>query len=317
MRARHAISAIGVAALLVIAAIAYFWNATSEQPPELPDILFAPPTDSSLKDPDNPIKIFHVDFARIEHDLPLSLSDRAKLTPENLKTLSQEEIDQIYARLTAGPIPDGFMRGDLFFAKGEKGLRTRLGEILDGGLGAVADAKIDTLERLGKSLWKGKRFYRDERVLRNVIEDFKPLEALIEDASRLQTIEIPRQGFLSYLSPSSTAWLLFPAKLYCGQSLVDGRRESIIIDYAYTHDLPGYMERPDALAGRGGLMIRDEIRMVRPGFYLGRAYANRVFLLNFTVYDAETADNGLQAFLDGKPVAEDCWVGEQGVAAAQ
>lgn len=309
-----AISAIAGVAILAIAAVAYLW--TGEEKPERPDIPFAPLTDTSLKDPDNPLKVFHIDFAKLEHDMPLSRADRAKLTPENLRTLSQEEIDQIYARLTASPIPDGFMRGTLFFERGADGLRTRLSEILDSGLGAVADTKIERLEKLGRSLWKGKIFYRDQRVLRNVIEDFKPLEAMIEDPSKLQTIEIPRQGPLSIISPRTTAWLLFPAKLYCGQSLLDGRRESIIIDYAYTDDLPGYMARPDALAGRGGLAIRDEIRMVRPGFYLGRAYANRVFLLNFTVYDAETADNGLQAFLDGKPVAEDCWAGEQGVAAA-
>ncbi len=64
-------------------------------------------------------------------------------------------------------------------------------------------------------------------------------------------------------------FLLFPAKLYCGQSLLDGRRESVIIDYAFTDELPGYREHPDSLGGRKGLRIRDEIRMVRPGFYLG------------------------------------------------
>ncbi len=315
MNMKNLIRAIAVIGVLLLGAGIYFCY-TKHGTPERPVISFAPLTDGTLKDPDNPLKIFRVDFAKLEHDLPLSRADRAKLTPENLTVLSQEEIDQIYARLTAGPVPDGFMRGDLFFENGVDGLKARLAEILGGGLGTVADAKIKTLEKLGRSMWKGKYFYRDERVLRNVIEDFKPLEALIEAPGKLQTVEIPRQGLLSYVSPNSTAWLLFPAKLYCGQSLVDGRRESVIIDYAYTNDIPGYMERPDALAGRGGLAIRDEIRMVRPGFYLGRAYANRIFLLNFTVYDAETAENGLQAFLDGEPVAEDCWAGEQGMAAA-
>lgn len=308
---------IGGAVVLAAAAAAFIYDREKEQPPERPDVPFAALEDTSLKDPDNPTRIFHVDFARVEHDVPLSLADRAKLTPENLKALSQEEIDQIYARLTAGPIPDGILRGDLFFERGEDGLRTRLAELLDGGLGKVADRKIEALEKLGKSLWKGKRFYRDERVLRNVIEDFAVLKPLIDDPGKVQTVEIERHGLLSLISPRTTAWLLFPAKLYCGQSLLDGRRESIIIDYAYSHDVPGYMDKPDALAGRGGLAIRDEIRMVRPGFYLGRAYANRVFLLNFTVYDPETMTNGLQAFLDGKAVAEDCWAGEPSEVAAQ
>src|SRR5439155_1469762 len=62
----------------------------------------------------------------------------------------------------------------------------------------------------------------------------------------------------------ATTWLLFPAKLYCGQSLLDGRRESTIIDYAFTDDIDGYREKPDFLAGRRGLDVRDEIRMIRP-----------------------------------------------------
>ena len=45
------------------------------------------------------------------------------------------------------------------------------------------------------------------------------------------------------------AFLLFPAKLYCGQSLLDGRRESVIIDYAFTDELPGYREIPTRSAG--------------------------------------------------------------------
>ena len=43
---------------------------------------------------------------------------------------------------------------------------------------------------------------------------------------------------------------MFPARLYCGQSLLDSRRESVIIDYFFTDEIPGYRERPDYLAGR-------------------------------------------------------------------
>ena len=93
--------------------------------------------------------------------------------------------------------------------------------------------------------------------------------------------------------------------------MVDARRESIIIDYAYNDELPGYRELPDSLAGRKGLRIRDEIRMVRPGFYLGRAYVNRIFLLNFTLYNPEIAEAEGEAFVEGEDVTEDCWVGEQ------
>jgi hypothetical protein len=84
----------------------------------------------------------------------------------------------------------------------------------------------------------------------------------------------------------------------------------VIIDYSFTDELPGYRAEPDSLGGRDGLRIRDEIRMVRPGFYLGRAYLNRIFGLNFTLYNAQQADAGAADFRAGK-VAEDCWVGTQ------
>ncbi len=84
----------------------------------------------------------------------------------------------------------------------------------------------------------------------------------------------------------------------------------MIIDYAFTDELPGYREQPDALAGRNGLRVRDEIRMVRPGFYLGRAYLNRVFGLNFTLYNADASAAGREAFRAGN-VPQDCFTGTQ------
>jgi hypothetical protein len=97
-------------------------------------------------------------------------------------------------------------------------------------------------------------------------------------------------------------------------SPLDGRRESIIIDYAFSDEQEGYVNAIDRLGGRAGLQIRDEIRMVRPGFYLGRAYIARAFALNFTLYNAEVAENPGYAFASGE-VREDCWEGPQRVAA--
>ena len=51
--------------------------------------------------------------------------------------------------------------------------------------------------------------------------------------------------------------------------------------------------------------------MIRPGFYLGRAYTNRMFLLNFTLYSPDQAEQGAAAFAAGGAVKEDCWPGEQ------
>lgn len=275
-----------------------------------PDIPFAPTVDTSLKDPDNPTKVFRVDLARVEHQLPFSRADLMKITPENLAVLSQEQIDQIYGRITAGPIPDGQYLGNLFFARGET-LRTRLEEVIGGLEGRLAGANLELLETIGRSMWKGKVINRDQRMLRNMIEDLAVLRGIVDDPATVPTTTIPRDGPLGRIFPNDRVWLLFPAHIYCGQSLLDARRESVIVDYNYNDDIDGYRKSPDSLAGRGGLRIRDEIRMVRPGLYLGRAYANRMFLLNFTLFNAELAGREGPAFAGGEAVAEDCWPGEQ------
>src|SRR3546814_11757472 len=109
-------------------------------------------------------------------------------------------------------------------------------------------------EELGRALWKGKVFYRDQRLLRNRIEDTRLLQPLV--GSDLG--DIPKTTM-----NGEDQWLLFPAKLYCGQSLLDSRRESIIIDYAFTDTLPAYRETPDFLAGPNALKVPDALRMLR------------------------------------------------------
>ena len=241
------------------------------------------------------------DFASVEYNYPLMPVDLQKITPKNLAALTQEQIEQIYARLTAGPIPDGPFDGKVLLPKGGSG-KFRASEILGGLKGMVVNLEGKKLEVLAQTLWKGKVFYRDQRVLRNRIEDLKILKSVI--SGELDTIpKISVNG--------RDAWLLFPAKLYCGQSLLDGRRESIIIDYAFSDEIEGYRELPDFLAGRRGFKVRDEIRMIRPGFYLGRAYLDRAFVLNFTLYSEEIAGRDGQAFLKTGQRSEDCWTGTQ------
>jgi hypothetical protein len=317
MASPHHAAGVALAILLIAGAC----GASAQTAP--PAIPFAPPRDTALKDPDNPIKRFHVDMARVEHEFPLSRQDRMKITPENVEALSQEEVDQIYGRLTAGPIPDGKYFGDLFFARGETAdaagrLKTRLGEILGGPEGRLTDIKTALLEKFGGELWKGKVFYREQRILRNMIDDKPILRPLVDDVSTVKMETVPRGGLLGRLPKFSKddVWLLFPAKLYCGQSLLDTRRESVIVDYHFADEIEGYRPRPDSLAGRGGLRIRDEIRMVRPGFYLGRAYANRMFLLNFTLFNPDVAQAGEADFLANRPLAEDCWPASEQIRGA-
>lgn len=241
------------------------------------------------------------DFARVEYEFPLAAAELGRLTPKNIANFDQEQVDQIYARLTAGPIPEGAFEGGLFFPKNASGER-RIAEIIGGLPGMAVELKAHKLETLGKTLWRGKVFYRQERVLRNRIEDLSLLKPIVDgDLGSIPTIDVD----------GSKQWLLFPARLYCGQSLLDSRRESIIIDYSFTDELPGYRQKPDFLAGRNGFQIRDEIRMVRPGFYLGRAYAGKVFLLNFVLYNESIARRDGSAFEKTGVVAEDCWSGTQ------
>jgi hypothetical protein len=57
--------------------------------------------------------------------------------------------------------------------------------------------------------------------------------------------------------------------------------------------------------------------MVRPGLYLGRAYIDRTFALNFVLYNKQVAERDGPAFESDGKVAEDCWTGTQQRAAAR
>lgn len=254
-----------------------------------PDIAFAPHGDDHASKPD---------FAQVEYAHPIPLQELARITPKYLAGLSQEELDQLYARLGSGPIPDGPFDGQIVFPRGSSG-KLRAAEIVGGLKGLGVNFKGKMLETAGETLWKGKVFYREQKVLRNRIQDLVVLRPVIGPG------DIPKIDV-----DGRDAWLLFPAKLYCGQSLIDSRRESIIIDYAFTDEIVGYRENPDFLAGRRGLKVRDEIRMVRPGLYLGRAYMDHAFILNFVLYNKDVDKAGRAEFETGQ-IRDDCWPGTQ------
>jgi hypothetical protein len=231
------------------------------------------------------------DFAALESSLPLTDEHRQALTPENLATFDQDELDQIYARLEGGPVPDGPYMGTIIFAEGggPRKLAERIGRIAEG----VVDLKLAKLDFLGEALWKGKVFYRDAKLLRNQIDH--------EDVVR-RLFDVPAGAMIKEQIGGREVALLFPAALYCGDSLLDPRRDSVIIDYADTDRLPGFIPEVDYLAGRDKLRVRDEIRMIRPGFYLGRAYLRETFALTFTLLNEEVEAAGVA-------VGEPCWDG--------
>jgi hypothetical protein len=241
-----------------------------------PEVRFAPPG---------------TDVTRLRNEFALSDTERFALTQENLRALTQEQVDQIYKRLTAGPLPDGPFRGDLFFPRDRSG-RAQIRELADPSPGLPAHVAALRAERLGRMLWRGKVFFRSQRVVRNRIEDLVILRPIIEDSDT-----IPKLTF-----DGDTTWLLFPARLSCGESRFDTTRRSVIVDYAEGEKIEGYRRVPDRLAGPEALNIRDEIRIVRRGFYLGRAYFGKRFGLNFTLVDPTVS-----AFApDTKDVQQDC-----------
>lgn len=223
---------------------------------------------------------------------PLTPAERRALTPTALQALTQAEVDRLYARLTAGPIPDGPQQGDVFFPRGSNG-RARLRDVATMPAGPFAHLATLRIEQLARGLWRGKVFYKSEGILRNRIEELTLLKLMIRDDESLPT----------FTSGGQTTWLLFPAMVACGDSLFDRRRESIVIDYSRGEDIDGYRPVPDRLAGPAGLNVRDEIRMVRPGFYLGRVYFGGRFGLNFTLFDPAIANAGDAV---DRPALEEC-----------
>jgi hypothetical protein len=141
------------------------------------------------------------------------------------------------------------------------------------------------LKLLGQALWKGKVFYRQPRLLRNRIDDGKVFEELAKffpnPAEEAQVRELTTKGH--------TDNLYFPAKLYCGQSMLDSRKESVIIDYAFTDEIEGYHEIPDKLGGRVG---------ARP---LNGEEQRKLYLRNGNVWSVSDDPNDREVYPQPRP----------------
>ena len=265
----------------------------------------APPAPHYAFAADLPVGTPPPDFAELEHAHPLSLEERARLTPESLRGLDQESIDGIYARLTAGAFPDGAYDGQVLVTTGTRG-NWEVDELTLGYLRKLLPVGRESLNETAAALWRGKVFERSadgDRILRNRLASLDSLWSLTFLAKAAK----PAQA-------GGSEYRLFPAKVYCGQSLLDSRRESIVIDYLFTDEVPGYREVPDFLAGRRGLQVRDEIRMVRPGLYIGRAYVNRIFFLTFSLHNAQVdTSRSREQLIRGDTPPGDCWDGTQGL----
>ena len=199
-------------------------------------------------------------------------------------------------------------------------IEARIAQLLaeKGGIAPIA-AKVmsffcgssNMVECMAEFVWSGKRFYAptsDGAVkLRNgvnpIIRGIPTMKdpALIALKEKLKQIrpEYFDDVFVGHMrNPYQGAQdatghhtgkqrlMLFPAHVFCAQSLFDSRKESIVIDYGNgVKDFsdPKVPIEVDALASKDGFWVRDEIRMIRPGLYLGRAYVDRLFILNFAL----------------------------------
>jgi hypothetical protein len=263
------------------------------------------------------------DLADVEYRFPLSPADRDRITIADLKTADQEQLDQIYARLTAGAIPNGAytvrllpsqalerLQKTITFAKRFLQANGSVPEGLKGVALLLVDGDQSSLKEFTGHILPHKRFDADHRVARTVAAPgtVLPLLRTMAQRMRLRDLDLSDPTLLNDLGKDASQ-LWFPAKVYCGQSRLDSRRESVIVDYQFGFTLEDeFLPTPlhrlaSRIMGVSGLRVRDELRMIRPGLYLGRVYMGRVFVLNIV-------------FESNQPVApssagEACWIGTQ------
>lgn len=145
------------------------------------------------------------------------MNQQASLVAEDLVKMSRSELDDLFRRSEAGPIPSGPVDGTVLFDPGSP-------------LAEVA-AKVAHL-----LFWQGKVFDPVAGELRNEI--------------------LP------------TGIRAIAAKVYRAPSWFDGK-ECIVLDYSQTSLVAHW--------------IRDEIRLVAPGLYLGLVFWDKERILGFAL----------------------------------
>ena len=131
--------------------------------------------------------------------------------------MSQAQLDELFMKSAAGPIPDGPAQGTAIIAPG-----------------TVFSPQIAAAINL--FAWQGKTFDAAHGVLRNKISAFG-LDAIV-------------------------------AEVYKGPSWLD-KKECIVLDYSKTSTVAQW--------------IRDEIRLLEPGTYLGKVYWGEKRLIDFAL----------------------------------
>ena len=142
-------------------------------------------------------------------------------TVQDWLSLSREELDAIYSKADAGPMPVGDTQGTAIVT------------------GALLPRTVARVARV--LAWQGKIF--------DMFADNGDSGILINK-----------------ISPLSLGFIV--AKVYRAPSWMDGR-ETIVIDYSRTSFL--------------AKLIRDEIRQVEPGLYLGKVWWKKTRIMDFAL----------------------------------
>lgn len=178
---------------------------------------------------------------------PMTQDEREAITLDQLRLMGQDDLDVMYSRLSSGPFPVGVYEGTVVFDDGDDNVIENILARIDGS------GRLESfVKKLGLSLWKGKTFRPETKSLTN------------------------RVGGQNH----------FVAPVFCGKSLLDSRKESIVFDYSNAAVVADYDPKLDWLMTGFGLNVRDEVRMVKPGMYLGRAYVHKAYALNFILTKA-------------------------------
>ena len=155
---------------------------------------FAALDDPSIKDPDNPAKKFRVDFARSSMSSRLSRADLMKMTPENARRRYAGAGRPDLWATDRRPDSRWPVQGQSVLCPKGTGWSDRGSRRSSAASGSLAGERIEPLESVGRAdLWKGKVFERDERILRNMIENRRPAAPLVDDIDDVPTTEIPRE----------------------------------------------------------------------------------------------------------------------------
>lgn len=201
-----------------------------------------------------------------------ALPDAGQLTPAVVMQLDQAALDAVYAAAAPGPIPDGTYSATPFVPRPRTNADATA-ELIARLPDDASHLPVAQVRAAAAALWRTRVFDRSQHVVRAQV-----------DGSQL----------------------MYPGRVQCAPSLSVPDGAAILIDYTASEHLPGYRETPDAVTGRSGLQLREELRALQPGLYLGRAYSGDTLVLNFVLYDDSRPRAASSA---GDRMNDDCGAG--------